>query len=88
MYDWLKSEGPMHTSDPRLAEQVSENFPPEARDYVTRCGNITLFLMQSMKFAMIDDIICVQDDVVKSQKMLCQQVTEKMNWAKYLVHYR
>lgn len=87
MYDWLKSEGPMHTSDPRLAEQVAENFPQEARDYVTQCGGITGLLMQSIKFAMIDSIICVCDDVMKAQEMMCREVNEKMNRSKYLVRY-
>lgn len=88
MYDWLKSEGPMHTSDPRLAKQVSESFPQEAQDYVSRCGNTSAFLMQSIKFAMIDNIICVHDDVMKAQQMLCKEVTDKINQAKLLVHYR
>lgn len=88
MYDWLKSEGPMHTSDPRLAEQVSESFPQEAKDYVARCGSIKEFLMQSIKFAMIDDIICVHDDVMKAQRMLCREVSEKINRSKYLVVFR
>ncbi|XP_063842452.1 uncharacterized protein LOC135090079 isoform X1 [Scylla paramamosain] len=87
MYDWLKSEGPMRTNDPRLAEQVAENFPQEARDYVIQCGGITGLLMQSLKFAMIDNIICVHDDVMKAQEMMCQEVMDKMMQSKYLVRY-
>ncbi|XP_045108818.1 uncharacterized protein LOC123503264 isoform X3 [Portunus trituberculatus] len=87
MYDWLKAEGPMRTSDPRLAEQVAENFPQEARDYVIQCRGITGLLMQSLKFAMIDNIVCVHDDVMKAQEMMCQEVMEKMNQSKYLVRY-
>ena len=88
MYDWLKAEGPMRTSDPRLAEQVAENFPQEARDYVVQCRGITGFLMQSLKFAMIDNIICVDDDVMKAQEMMCQDVMERMYRSKYLIRYR
>lgn len=87
MYDWLKSEGPMRTNDPRLAEQVADNFPPEAREYVSQCGGITGLLMQSLKFAMIDGIICVHDDVMKAQEMMCQEVMDKMTRSKYLVRY-
>ena len=88
MYDWLKSEGPMSISDPRLAQQVAESFPQEARDYVTQCGGITGLLMQSIKFAMIDSIVCVYDDVVKAQEMMCWEVNDKMTQSKYLVRYR
>lgn len=78
----------MRTNDPRLAEQVADNFPPEAREYVSQCGGITGLLMQSLKFAMIDSIICVHDDVMKAQEMMCQEVMDKMTRSKYLIRYR
>lgn len=88
MLEWLKSEGPMSINDPRLREQVSENFPLEAQSYVTQCGGIRGFLMQSFKFAMIDDIVCASCDVVQAQETVCSEVRGKMNTARYLVKFR
>lgn len=88
MYDWLKTEGPMSINDARLREQVTENFPLEARTYVNQCGGIKEFLMQSLKFAMIDNVICVGDHVVKAQELICGDVIDRMNNARYLTKYR
>ncbi|KAK4304854.1 hypothetical protein Pmani_023225 [Petrolisthes manimaculis] len=87
MHEWLKSEGPMSIHDTRLKEQVSENFPPEAQKYVTQCGGIRGFLMQSLKFAMIDDVICASCDVVCAQETTCTEVKTKMNAARYLTKF-
>ncbi|KAG7171463.1 E3 ubiquitin-protein ligase TTC3-like 1, partial [Homarus americanus] len=85
MYDWLKSEGPMSIIDPRLRQYVSENFPPEARNYVLQCGGIKELLMQSIQFAMIDNLICVRDHVVKTQDMACSEIKERMINPRYLI---
>lgn len=88
MNEWLGSEGPMSINDSRLRDQVTENFPPEAQTYVTQCGGIRGFLMQSFKFAMIDDIVCASCDVVRAQETVCSEVKSKMNTAKYLTKFR
>ncbi|XP_069956802.1 E3 ubiquitin-protein ligase TTC3 isoform X5 [Cherax quadricarinatus] len=87
MYDWLKSEGPMSINDARLREQVSESFPLEASTYVNQCGGIKEFLMQSIKFAMIDDVICVGDHVVNAQELVCSEIKDRMINSRYLTKY-
>ncbi|XP_071519097.1 uncharacterized protein [Panulirus ornatus] len=87
MYDWLKLEGPMSINDARLRQHVSENFHEEARKYVNHCGGIKDFLMQSVKFAMIDDVICVRDHVVQAQELICKDIMNRMTTSRYLIKY-
>ncbi|XP_042873701.1 uncharacterized protein LOC122254197 isoform X3 [Penaeus japonicus] len=85
MYDWLKSEGPMSITDARIRQCVEENFPPEANTHVAQCGGIKQFLLQSINFAMIDEVICVRDHVVRAQNMIRKSVMERMNSSRYLI---
>lgn len=85
MYDWLKSEGPMSITDARIRQCVEENFPPEANTHVVQCGGIKQFLLQSINFAMIDEVICVRDHVVRAQEMMRKSVVERMNTSRYLI---
>nr|XP_027231266.1 uncharacterized protein LOC113822926 [Penaeus vannamei] len=85
MYDWLKSEGPMSITDARIRQYVEENFPPEANTHVVQCGGIKQFLLQSINFAMIDEVICVRDHVVRAQEMIRKSVLERMNTSRYLI---
>ncbi|XP_063599460.1 uncharacterized protein LOC134775781 isoform X2 [Penaeus indicus] len=85
MYDWLKSEGPMSITDARIRQCVEENFPPEANTHVVQCGGIKQFLLQSINFAMIDEVICVRDHVVRAQEMIRKSVVERMNTSRYLI---
>ncbi|XP_068243461.1 E3 ubiquitin-protein ligase TTC3-like isoform X2 [Palaemon carinicauda] len=85
VYEWLKFEGPMSINDERLRQYVAENFPQEALDHVNHCGGIKQFLMQSIDFAMIDEIICVRDHVVRAQESIRKTVSERMMSSKFLI---
>lgn len=43
--------------------------------------------MQSIKFAMIDDVICVGDHVVQAQEMICKEIKDRMINSRYLTRY-
>ncbi|XP_068243464.1 E3 ubiquitin-protein ligase TTC3-like [Palaemon carinicauda] len=85
VYEWLKFEGPMSINEERLRQYVAENFPQEALDHVNHCGGIKQFLMQSIDFAMIDEIICVRDHVVRAQESIRKTVSERMMSSKFLI---
>lgn len=86
MYDWLKAQkAPMLISDPRIKEYITENFPPNALAYVNKCGGIRNFLLQSFRFALIDDVLCVSGQVVSAQQAAVHMVLEKFKSNKYLI---
>lgn len=85
MYDWLKELGPMSINDARIREYVMENFPPEGKNHINQCGSIKEFLMQSIDFALIDDVICVRDHVVQAQEMTLKSLHERMMSSRYLI---
>ena len=75
----------MSINDDRLRQYVAENFPQEALDHVNQCGGIKQFLMQSIDFAMIDEVICVRDHVCRAQELTKKSVTERMLSSKFLI---
>ncbi|XP_064086347.1 uncharacterized protein LOC135201401 isoform X2 [Macrobrachium nipponense] len=85
VYGWLKAEGPMSINDDRLRQYVAENFPQDALNHVNHCGGIKQFLMQSIDFAMIDEVICVRDHVVRAQDLIRKNVAERMMSSKFLI---
>lgn len=85
VYEWLKAEGPMSINDDRLRQYVAENFPQDALNHVNHCGGIKQFLMQSIDFAMIDEVICVRDHVVRAQELIRKNVSERMMSSKFLI---
>ncbi|CAL4122256.1 unnamed protein product, partial [Meganyctiphanes norvegica] len=85
MYDWLKEQGPMSINDARIREYVMENFPAEGKNHINLCGSIKEFLMQSIDFALIDEVICVRDHVVQAQEMTLKTIHERMCSSRYLI---
>ena len=85
MYDFMKSQTPLNVNDSKIRDYINEYFPPEAVSYVNECGDIKSFLLQSFRFAMIDDIICVDEQVVSAQNLVVQNILEKFKSSKYLL---
>ncbi|XP_033757924.1 uncharacterized protein LOC117340273 isoform X2 [Pecten maximus] len=66
--DLLRAHGPLHVEDTKITSMF-EDFPPEAKDRVTKVGGLSQFLQQSKKFAMIDSIVCLLVDAGKARSI-------------------
>ncbi|KAF4108623.1 E3 ubiquitin-protein ligase TTC3 isoform X2 [Onychostoma macrolepis] len=60
LYDYfaqiLEEHGPLCTSDPLMVGEL-ENFPPEAQQKITDAGGLKSFLLESLRFVMMDELI-------------------------------
>ncbi|KAK6173520.1 hypothetical protein SNE40_016953 [Patella caerulea] len=63
--DFLEAHGPLHVHDKLLLNEIS-HFPPEAMEVIQKVGGLRHFLQQSLKFAMINDFVCVLKDAVRA----------------------
>lgn len=52
----LEEHGPLEVSDPRFVGEL-KNFPPEALQKIEAAGGLKPFLLESLRFVMIDDSI-------------------------------
>ncbi|XP_060074001.1 E3 ubiquitin-protein ligase TTC3-like isoform X2 [Ylistrum balloti] len=66
--DLLRAHGPLHIEDTKITSMF-EDFPPEAKERVTKVGGLSSFLQQSKKFAMIDKIVCLLVDAGKARSI-------------------
>uniref|UniRef100_A0A9J7XBK9 Tetratricopeptide repeat domain 3 n=1 Tax=Cyprinus carpio carpio TaxID=630221 RepID=A0A9J7XBK9_CYPCA len=60
LYDYfaqiLEEHGPLCASDPLMVGEL-ENFPPEAQQKITDAGGLKSFLLESLRFVMMDELI-------------------------------
>ncbi|XP_050415748.1 uncharacterized protein LOC126829704 [Patella vulgata] len=66
--EFLEAHGPLHVQDRLLLNEIS-HFPPEAMEVIQKVGGLRHFLQQSLKFAMINDFVCVLKDAVRATVM-------------------
>lgn len=52
----LEEHGPLCTSDPLMVGEL-ENFPPEAQQKIADAGGLESFLLESLRFVMMDELI-------------------------------
>lgn len=52
----LEEHGPLCASDPLMVGEL-ENFPPEAQQKITDAGGLKSFLLESLRFVMMDELI-------------------------------
>ncbi|XP_006814782.2 E3 ubiquitin-protein ligase TTC3-like [Saccoglossus kowalevskii] len=65
----LDKYGPLSIDDPKLISEFNETFPSEARDLVNSCGGLSQFLLKSLQFAMVENIVCLLKDSVKCKEL-------------------
>ncbi|XP_064650634.1 uncharacterized protein LOC135502068 isoform X3 [Lineus longissimus] len=70
--DHLKATGPVYLHDQTLA-LVMEDFPPEAKDVIRKYDSLSNFLLQNLKFAMMDEHLCLLKDSAKAKKMAVEK---------------
>ncbi|XP_056012499.1 uncharacterized protein LOC125682526 isoform X2 [Ostrea edulis] len=66
--DLLKAHGPLHVEDTKITSMI-EDFPKDAKEKIEQVGGLSNFLKQSLKFAMIEDIVCLLKDSVKAREI-------------------
>lgn len=59
----LEEHGPLCASDPLMVGEL-ENFPLEVRQKITAAGGLEAFLLESLRFAMTDDVMGLMKHVV------------------------
>uniref|UniRef100_UPI00398F8B31 E3 ubiquitin-protein ligase TTC3 isoform X2 n=1 Tax=Pristiophorus japonicus TaxID=55135 RepID=UPI00398F8B31 len=72
LYDYfaqiLSEHGPMEIDDPRLVGEF-ENFPPEAQELVRNAGGLKSFLMESLRFVVINNLIGLMKHAVQLKNL-------------------
>ncbi|XP_038657414.1 E3 ubiquitin-protein ligase TTC3 isoform X3 [Scyliorhinus canicula] len=72
LYDYfaqiLNEHGPMEIDDPMLVGEF-ENFPPEAQELVRNAGGLKSFLMESLRFVMINSLIGLMKHAVQLKNL-------------------
>ncbi|XP_072369328.1 E3 ubiquitin-protein ligase TTC3 isoform X2 [Scyliorhinus torazame] len=72
LYDYfaqiLNEHGPMEIDDPMLVGEF-ENFPPEAQQLVVNAGGLKSFLMESLRFVMINSLIGLMKHAVQLKNL-------------------
>lgn len=67
LYDYfaqiLEEHGPLCASDPLMVGEL-KNFPLEAQQKITAAGGLEVFLLESLRFVMTDDVIGLMKHVV------------------------
>lgn len=68
----LNAHGPLHVDDKKLTSLI-EDFPNDAKEKIEQVGGLSSFLRQSLKFAMINDYVCLLKDSVKARDISLAQ---------------
>ncbi|XP_067849412.1 E3 ubiquitin-protein ligase TTC3 [Heptranchias perlo] len=72
LYDYfaqiLKEHGPMEIDDSMLVGEF-ENFPPEAQELVRNAGGLKSFLMESLRFVVINNLIGLMKHAVQLKSL-------------------
>ncbi|XP_010869150.3 E3 ubiquitin-protein ligase TTC3 isoform X2 [Esox lucius] len=71
LYDYfaqiLEKYGPLETQDPLLVGEF-ENFPPDTQMMIQEAGGLKLFLLESLRFVMIEDHVGLMKHAVSLQE--------------------
>jgi len=68
--------GPLAVDDPRIQAEL-EVFPFEATDRIKQVGGLGDFLKQSLKFAVIDDVLSLMGHAKKAREIALERRREK-----------
>ncbi|XP_023215600.1 E3 ubiquitin-protein ligase TTC3-like [Centruroides sculpturatus] len=61
--EFLKFKGPIHKSDPTLLNEIAV-FPCKTQQLIAEEGGLEKFLLSSINFAIVNDYICLIEDVL------------------------
>lgn len=73
IHDMLKHMGPTNAMDPRLQQEIN-NFPPEAKKVIQKCGGYRNFILRSKDLAVVDKIVSARADLKHAQEMAFKEI--------------
>lgn len=72
----LKKLGPVHLTDVLMHSEIS-NLSEEQKRLIDRHPNLSQFLGLSNRIAMVDDYVCLKQDVARAKRMALNQMMEQ-----------
>jgi len=73
IHDLLRQMGPTNAMDPRLQSEIN-NFPPEAKRVIQKCGGYRNFILRSKDLAVVDKIVATKSDLRNAQEMAFTEI--------------
>jgi len=73
IHDLLKHMGPTNAMDPRLQSEIN-NFPPEAKRVMQKCGGYRNFILRSKNLAVVDKIVAAKTDLRNAQELAFKEI--------------
>jgi len=77
IHDMLKHMGPTNAMDPRLQQEIN-NFPPEAKRVIQKCGGYRNFILRSKDLTVVDKIVSARADLKLAQEMAFQEIQRNL----------
>jgi len=71
IHDLLKQLGPSNAGDPILQTEIN-NFPPEAKNVIHKCGGYRSFILLSKDLVVVDKMLCARSDLIAAQNSALQ----------------
>jgi len=78
IHDMLKHMGPTNAMDPRLQQEIN-NFPPEAKRVIQKCGGYRNFILRSKDLTVVDKIVSSRADLKIAQEMAFQEIQRNLS---------
>eukprot|EP00092_Neocalanus_flemingeri_P001532 GFUD01001634.1.p1 GENE.GFUD01001634.1~~GFUD01001634.1.p1 ORF type:complete len:652 (+),score=179.15 GFUD01001634.1:219-1958(+) len=73
IHDLLRQMGPTNAMDPRLQQEIN-NFPPEAKRVMQKCGGYRNFILRSKDLAVVDKIVAAKTDLRNAQELAFKEI--------------
>jgi len=73
IHDLLRQMGPTNAMDPRLQAEIN-NFPPEAKRVMQKCGGYRNFILRSKDLAVVDKIVAAKTDLRNAQELAFKEI--------------
>ncbi|XP_030647947.1 E3 ubiquitin-protein ligase TTC3 isoform X2 [Chanos chanos] len=82
LYDYfaqiLEEHGPLEADDQLLVGEL-ENFPPEAQQKIQDAGGLKPFLLESLRFVMVDSLVGLMKHSMTLQTLTGEEMAEPLN---------
>ena len=78
--DVLQQHGPLHYRDARIQLEL-QNFPLSAQSIIRDAGGVSSFLLQSLKFAVKDEFVCLLTDAARARELSEDYKRNPLNYA-------
>lgn len=74
----LERHGPLHPEDSIIRDEL-EAFPAVAQMLILQAGGINKFLSQSLKFNIVDGLVCLLRDIARAKKLASDRRRELLH---------